>query len=322
MPVIAGLLLASACEKNVEIDIDETAPMMVLNSVLKADSTAVVFLSRTRHVLDNKNITAISGAEVILEDELGNSVTLDYTGNGLYASDALNVEPGKAYTVSASAEGFNPVSATCLVPRTVHITRMDTSSVYTEWGEQQITMDLIFTDPPEEANYYTISATARVAMLNRQIVERLDTLYETPDTLITGYVLDTIDTYVNRFEPVYIESEDLAVEEYDFNGGVIFSDKLFNGKQYSFNMKMYAWAFWDAADTSAIYINLQAIDENYFRYIDTREKHYYAREDPFAVPVVVHSNIDNGIGILGGMTVSSDSLTILPNPYAMDRYYY
>jgi hypothetical protein len=320
--LIAGMLFASACEKNVEIDIDETDPMIVLNSVLKADSSVVVFLSRTRHVLDNKDITPISGAEVILQDENGNKVTLDYSGNGSYTTDEIAVLPGTEYTVSASAKGFNPVTASCMVPRPVEIMRMDTSSLYTEWGDREITMDLIFSDPPDEVNYYTISATARVAVLYREIRERFDTLYETPDTVVTGFVLDTIDTYVNRYEPVYIESEDLAVEEYDFDGGVIFSDKIFNGKQYSFNMKLYTWSFYEAADTSAIYINLQAIDENYFRYIDTREKHYYAREDPFAVPVVVHNNIENGVGILGGMTISADSISIPPSPYPMEHYYY
>jgi len=285
-----------------------------MNGLLEADSTVEIFLSRTRHILDNKELSSLSDADVQIQDEDGNTVTLSYL-NRLYSSGDMKIEPGKSYWITAAAQGFNDVEATCVIPESVAMRYIDTSSSFNEWGERQLSFEIAFSDPPGEKNYYMLSLQAKVEMMHFDIVQRIDTLYidTAKDVVITGIVNDTIKYFIPRYENVWIESEDLAIEQWDYRtNNVIFSDKLFDGKEYTFNGSFYDWFLWGATDTSTLYVKLQSVDEHYFKYIDSREDHYYAKNDPFAVPVVVHNNIENGIGILGGMAASVDSLKLAP----------
>ncbi len=316
-PVILFVVffLISACEKNVDIDIEEIDPMIVLNGVLKADSTVEIYLSRTRHILDNRDITNISDASVEISDDAGNNALLKYGSDKLYETVNMQVIPGRSYTVTAAAPGFNDVSATCVIPDPVPFQRFDTAGTVNEWGDKMMEFDLVFNDPPGENNYYRLSFDARIAVKYQDIVEVYDTLYYDPvkDTAVMGYRVDTIEYVIPQVQGVWFESEDLAIEQWDYNSNaVIFTDKLFDGKEYSFHGTFYTYFLYGAGDTSTVFINFESIDEDYYLYLDSREKHYYAKNDPFAVPVVVHSNVENGVGILGGVSVWRDSIHMAP----------
>ena len=322
--ILGILLITAACEKNVDIDIDEIEPMIVMNGLLQTDSTVQIYLSRTRHILDNVQLSSLGGATVEISGPDGNPVSLVYGKDQLYRTDQIKIEAGKEYTVTASADGFNSVSAVSTMPKKVNIRKIDTLSVRNEWGEKQISFDILIEDPPDETNYYMLSLKARIPVKYIDIIERIDTLYVDPvkDTVILGYVYDTLEYFIPRIDNIYVESEDLAVEQNDyFSNRIIFSDKLFDGKTYSFNGSFYDWFLWEAGDSATVYISLQSVDEHYYKYIDSRADHYYAKNDPFAVPVVVHNNIENGIGILGGATANVDSLKIAPKRNPWDYYY-
>jgi hypothetical protein len=318
-------LFGLSCEKNVDIDIEDLDPMIVLNGLLEADSTVEIFVSRTRHILDNKELGILSDAEVSIIDPEGTSQSLSISGGRTYSSSALIIEQGSRYRVTVEAQGFEPVEATVTVPVSIPIDQIDTASSVNEWGEQKVNFEISFTDPPGEENYYMLSLQAKVPVAYFDIIERLDTLYvdEVKDTVIMGIVYDTIEYTVPRYENLWIESEDLAIEQWDyFNNQLIFTDKLFDGKKYSFNGSYYTWFLWDAGDSATIYYQLHSVDEHYFKYVNTREDHYYAKDDPFAVPVVVHNNIENGVGILGASSASVDSMKVAPKNYPWEGDYW
>ncbi|MDF1570007.1 MAG: DUF4249 domain-containing protein [Bacteroidales bacterium] len=311
-------VLHSACEKNIDIDIDEIETMIVLNGILTEGDHVNMYLSRTRHILDNMQITTLQNATVVIADEEGNTDTLTYGSDQLYRTNRMTIESGKEYTVSASATGYNAISATSLIPEPVPMVRLDTSSSVDEWGEQMFDFSVVFDDPAEVPNYYMLAVRSYYEIARIDFNYILDTLYVDPekDTVVMGYRQDTTEYLDVRNENVWFESENLAIDNEDsYQNRIIFSDKLFDGKKYSITGRFYAWYLQQAKDSATIYISLHAIDEHYYKYIDSRTDHYYAKNDPFAVPVVVHNNIENGVGILGGMSVDTDSITIkLPSP--------
>lgn len=313
LPLLISLL--AACEKNVEIEIDEIDPLIVMNGLLKADSSVEIALSRTRHILDNKQITGLSDATVTIRDEHGNTAVLQFGEKQNYTSHDMKITRGEKYTVTASSEGFYNASAFCVIPETVPIKYIDTVSTYSEWGEKRIDFSLAIDDPADQINYYMLSVNAYVKSSYFDIVERWDTVYVDPvkDTVIFGWVFDTTEISLSRVEPVWIESEDLAIDLWEYNSNnAFFSDKIFDGRTYTLEGSFYTWFLWDATDSSTIYFNLKSVDEHYYKYVQTREDHYYAKDNPFAVPVVVHSNIENGLGILGGLSSAVDSMRMAP----------
>ena len=322
-------LLHSACEKNIDIDIDEIEPMIVLNGVLTEQEQVILYLSRTRHILDNMQITALKNATVLIADEAGNTDTLIYGADQLYRASEMTIEAGKEYTVSASAMGYNAISATSRIPDPVPIVGLDTASSVDEWGEQMFDFTVAFDDPAGVADYYMLTVRSKYEISHIEYDYFLDTLYVDPekDTVVTGYRRDTIVYTDVRRESIWFESENLAIENEDsYSNRIIFSDKLFDGKRYSITGRFYTWFLWEASKPATVYFSLQAIDEHYYKYIDSRTDHYYAKNDPFAVPVVVHNNIEHGVGILGGMSVDTDSILLAPrsrnwdNPVPYDNF--
>ncbi len=312
------VILFGSCEKNVDIDIGDTEPMIVMNGVLKADSTVEIYLSRTRHVLDNTEINSLLSASVEITDDDGNSEALVLGPGNLYRTDQMNIQSGKVYTINASAPGYNDVEATTMIPESVPIARFDTSRVYDDWGEDMIEFSLVLDDPPDVENYYMISIRSDLNYNHTEYFYYLDTLYVDyeKDTAVIGYIRDSVVYKEIRNESIWFESENLAIEQTDsYSSRVIFSDRLFDGRTYTIRGRFSTWFLWGINDSATIDVSLYTIDSHYFRYIDTREDHYYARNDPFAVPVIVHSNIQNGVGILGAMAVDNYTIKLAPfNP--------
>jgi len=317
----AGLIIG--CEKNVDIDIDEIETMLVMNGLLSADSAVDIYITRTRHILDNMDINVLTGVKVRIYDESGNSDSLVYGSGQLYHSNNIHTGEGKTYRITAEMEGMESVEASCTIPYKVPLKKVDTSGIVDEWGNRQISFEIIFDDPPGEDNYYMFSIGSDKVTQYIDYFYELDTLYVDieKDTVVIGYRRDSIVNIYGVNENIWFSSEDLAVDQWDYQSGrIVFSDKLFDGKTYSLNGSFDTYFLYDASDSVTIYMNLHTINYDYYKYLDTRQDHYYAKDDLFAVPVVVHNNIENGLGILGGMSVATDSFKMAPMRY--DYWYY
>lgn len=68
--ILASLIFSIACEKTIDIDIEDSKPKIVLNAEINPDSTIKVHISRSRHILDIANLSTLNDAEVkLFEDE-------------------------------------------------------------------------------------------------------------------------------------------------------------------------------------------------------------------------------------------------------------
>ncbi len=306
-----SLLIVSACEKVIEIEIEEVTPMIVMNAAFTPDSLVSVHLSRTRHILDDSPIQAITIATVEIYEGGLLKETLSYGAEQDYRSRALRPSHGVEYTVKASAESFNDVEASCLIPSPVAIISVDTATVTGDWDERWVTFYLKFRDDPGEDNYYRLRLFERSAWIEYQLEEVYDTLYTDPekDTVVMGWTIDTVEVRYPFFAPYYFDSEELIIEEWLWDDGVIFSDAFIKGEEYSFQGQMFP--VYRGQDTATIYFHFESLSEDYFNYLNTKEKHYHAR-DYFSVPVTIHNNIADGLGVLGGYSQDVDSILMAP----------
>jgi hypothetical protein len=94
LPLVTVFSFTLSCEKNVDIDIDVIDNMIVMNGILKADSSANIYLSRTRHILDNREISELTDARVEISDLDGNTEILSFNEDKVYNTDKLELEPG------------------------------------------------------------------------------------------------------------------------------------------------------------------------------------------------------------------------------------
>jgi hypothetical protein len=53
-----------------------------------------------------------------------------------------------------------------------------------------------------------------------------------------------------------------------------------------------------------MYVVLLSVSESYFRYLKATEFQENNEDNPFATPVQVYNNIENGLGIFAGYSIS------------------
>ncbi|MFZ5941222.1 MAG: DUF4249 domain-containing protein [Bacteroidota bacterium] len=320
--ITALFIFPEGCEKNVDIEIDEIEHMIVLNASLVPDSAIEVTLSRTRHILDGYELKMLSGGTVQISDDLGNAAQLLPGVDGIYRTAALLPVAGREYTVKASVEGYADVEAKTKIPELIPIASFDTSLVEGEGGYLQYNFRLTIDDPADEENFYSIFFHSLSYNAEMLIEEKVDTLYVSQDTVIIAKTLDTTLIYHPFYNQVYINSEDIVVEE-DIGReiGIIFSDKLFNGKSYTLKGSFSDYSLLYSADTATLYYSLKSITRDYYKYLYSLEKHYSAKDDFFSTPVMVQTNITGGVGIFGSYSVYTDSLKFAPMENPFPWYY-
>ncbi len=310
---LIGILGLSSCEKIIEIDLGESKTRLVVNSVLKSDSIISVHLSASRHILDNAGISFISGASVRLYEDnvfIGN---MNHTKNGRYEANYVPVQ-GKEYSIKVSFSDYDDIFANTTVPDAVSIISVDTLTGIGEWGNEVYYFTIRFADPIGE-NYYMLQMRQRYLseIWNPDIVV-YDTLYVSEDTIIvhTTYGAYELEEFENS---VWFYSDDIIIEE-QWNSA-IFSDALIEGKPYSLRVSVDKWNFYGESNT--VFFDLISLDRNAYLYYLSFARHMWNQGDPFAEPVVVYTNIENGIGVFGSSSAHTKSINV---PGYNDSWYY
>ncbi len=306
--IFSFFIIGIACEKTINIDLEDAKIKIVVNGLITPDSTITVNVTRSRHILDNANISSLTNATVNLYENnvlIGN---MNHIGNGNYKIEYYP-KFGKEYKVKVEHPDYDDVFGVTKVLPNIPITKIDTSTVLDEYGDKVIAFNINFTDPTNEENYYlfNISNTYTYEEWDENIIT-YDTLYVGPDTTIVDINYGGNITK-KRTENLWFNSDDIIIEEYMWSNGVIFSDEIINGSNYTLTGEFNKWALYSSENT--ITFELYALSPETFKYYKSVNQHYNTSEDPFAEPVIVYTNIENGIGIFGGSSVYKDSIIVV-----------
>lgn len=274
-----------SCEKEIEFDNEDTEPKLVVNGVFQSDSVWSVHVSYSLNVLDQADITYLSNASVKLKDGNGNLIEdLVHQGEGYYVSPS-GFQPviGNAYRVEVSHPNYPTVNALSSQPFPVAFAVTDTLTISTTYDDF-LQVNFSLPDPGVLGNRYEVRAYA----YNENIY--YDSWGNPIDTVIT------IDPLTLSSNSVYFENGD-GGERYTNR---LFSlDDVYNGQTTDFVVNVHLWS---AAYNSPIYLVVNHCSEEYYRFSYSYQKYTETAGDPFAQPVQVYSNVENGIGVFGGFS--------------------
>ena len=322
--------MAASCESVLFIELEESDKLIVLNGALSKDSTVTVQVSRTRHILDNAAIEPLGSAVVNLYRNGTQIEQLDYVGSGYFSGASVQPSVGEELSIGIELAGYPSVTARCEIPETVGIVSMDTTTVIEEFEEysyvytqESFQMDVTLLDPPGVENYYLLDL-----QVDKSYTSWRDTSYQFIDSLYHNgdwhyFVADTAYAVADIFRYVdqpFVSSPDLVVEAVT-SQGILFSDQLIDGKEYSVRAFTSLQSI-RSADYALVDVRLHSISESYYRYLKSRQKHYETKEDPFAVPVIVFTNVDGGTGFLGGYSSDVESIITFVPEFGDDYWYY
>lgn len=118
----------TSCEKVIEIDLNSASPKIVIEATINNNPGPYkVLLTKTTDYFNPQDYPLISGAEVVISDNLGNTEKLIEKSAGNYETSTLEGVPGRAYTLNVNINGES-FTSTSEMPK---ITMID-SVTYTQ----------------------------------------------------------------------------------------------------------------------------------------------------------------------------------------------
>ena len=282
-----------SCEKVIPFDGDVNTPKLVINSIFQSDSSFKVHVSSSRSVIDTASFKNIDDAIVSIKDKNENIIeTLNHVENGFYKGQTFPQE-NQNYILEVNHPNYANITASDSLPSPIIINSVDTSTIIDPINGNRLQIRMNFDDPENTQNYYLIETYSVNEYL---VIKNSDT---------TEYELDTTKQFM------------VLTDEVFQNGGSpwreqgLFNDLLFNGQNKTLELEIpndswsgseddYDWSY----QTLTLRLYLHNITLSYYYYRTSLELFQNASGNPFAQPVQVFSNVENGFGVFAGSQIS------------------
>ncbi|MCF6353143.1 MAG: DUF4249 domain-containing protein [Cyclobacteriaceae bacterium] len=286
------LLLGFGCETIVDIEVPRNPPSLVINSTLSDDAFIKVHVSQSQYILESGDYKMITGAIVEIFEEGTLVETLPDSLEGYYISANYIPKRGKTYTIKVAKNGFETATAEALMPLdTANIlsVKMDTVRESIDgYTSSYLRFSVEIKDDKAYDNFYNISVYLG------GYFKRYDYSVDPP------VLIDSLYSY----QKLYLQSRDPSLEDFQSYGqNILFNDELFNGSTYKMNVLSSRWGSPDE-NQYTYFVALANTSESYYRYELSSQLQYWVDGDPFAQPVTVYNNIENGFGIFSAFNTA------------------
>ena len=264
----------------------EYTDQLIVNSVLSNTENISIYVGKSANAYSDSVPTRYDNVDVQLVAN-GNTVSVQYDNNTNRFVANRKPVPGQTYevTVTDNAGVLSTANARSRMPEEP----VSKSVRYVENGAVDINgnpsdlLSLTWTDVSGN-NYY---------IAHFYYYSEVADLYLPFDFAMTDETLS---------DPETVELND---------GGYLFNDKLFNGREKTISVVPPGGLV--AGNSDVLYlIELQTVTSDYYQYITTlqkfRDQQDFQESGPFGSAVIVHSNINNGLGVFLTTTLASDTI--------------
>lgn len=291
---ILGALFILSCEKEINFTIENTEPVIVVNSILEANGQFIAYISKSNSVLDanGHTVNEIETANVMVYDDNNNAFQLTHTKYGIYTCSS-HVMPGTNYRIEVTNAGYEKALASQKIPEIVEIKSVTNyiSDSFPQKGFNVRRIDVEFDDPAEKDNFYGLS------ILNKKLVLSFDYTHN-------ALVEMTYRPGVYQVSP----NSETYYDIYNDATEIFFSDVLINGKKTILTLFLNDSYLNPLSEQDTFNIQLFSLSRDYYYYIKSYAIYSYSSQI-FSERVQVYNNIRNGLGIFAGF--SSDSKPLL-----------
>ncbi len=331
--LILLLFSAVSCETTIEFKGTEAEPKIVIYSLLEADSMVAVSVSISHAVFDERyKPKQIANAVVRLYRDGDLLEILNYIPEvplpdyspahpfAKYASQVNTPQYGSTYRIEVEVPGYRMASGEASLPEPVAIMSVDTSHaviVMPDWIENRLIVKARFRDPPGQENFYRVTASALVGIYYGN--------KEEPYLPLMPIIVSEADlSYAFRNEPLIAPKQDEDIfGMYLQNTYNLFTDELISGKEYRLtwesSFQLPDTAYYEFAHTS---FRLHTMTRDLFLYLQSLSAQKQTGDNFLAEPVLVFTNISNGLGIVGAISTSTATLRVGKYPVEGVEYEY
>ncbi|MGO4294279.1 DUF4249 domain-containing protein [Chitinophaga sp. RAB17] len=266
------ILVVCSCKKKITIDIPNEANKPVLNLLMSRDSLMLARLTVSGHIGNGALFPEIRNAVVKLYENGVFKEKMDTVVKGIYTyyKSTVTAKAGATYRIVAAIPGFPEVEGSDFVPEGVATGEISVKSIAA--GSQikgNVTVELH--DKKGEKNYYRI----RIYGLSKDYQGHYN---KWPHKFASGDPKDGLFNNKDRTE--------------------FFTDDVwFDGHSPRFSFLTY---WYNPRDK--IIVEISTLTYSSYTYLFTAFMAHEKNDDPLSEKVIIFNNINNGLGIVGGLT--------------------
>jgi len=287
------ILLLAGCEKKLEYQITNQEPQIVMYAFPMPDSTLQLHASYSTQILSTNDYDKIEDLEYMVAVNGVNQINDQYPPEAEWVNiPEIKNKINDTIQITYLLKDGTSITGSTTIPLPVSILNLDTAktSYINDEGdnENMLRCTLELNDPESVDNYYQIR------------VDHIQDLSSVPP------VKHTID-YIKEDKVFLIrDDESVLLTDVDFLG--TFTDHLFNGSNNKINFLIPEKYL---KQNAGFIVYLYSLTPEYYQFLRTSLEEEAFRDYPIFEPVNIYSNIENGIGVVAGLSV--DTCTIVLN---------
>lgn len=290
--LLTGML---GCEQFLEVELPGQEPRLVINSLLEKSDTIRVYLTKSKGILEGKAFDGfdfVKDGQVFLKTEGGTKVSFGFIDKSnpiesfaYYYLAGYDLKENERYEILARSPGFKEISGQVQFPEQI---------------------------PIKELSYKNLGAAPNAERSDLiEFTLKFDDLQGRNFYELTGRIMGRSTTQANSFyfSDLYPRPVNPAYKRDSWTyHGILFNDLLLNGKDSELVFRVSIPKGYDLE----VVINFSHVTESYYRYEETVGLQGNNRGDFLSQPVLVYTNIKNGMGILKARNTDTKILKILP----------
>lgn len=150
---VALLMLTTACQKVIDIDLKDTPKKIVIEAVVTdIAGQAKVLITQTKNYNESNNPEYLPGGKVTITDSDGNIVTFTESATGRFEAPSLAGQPSKTYTLKVEIDN-KTYTSNVKMPEKVRLDSAYTSEEFL-FGENRKMTTVDYQDPAGVSNFY------------------------------------------------------------------------------------------------------------------------------------------------------------------------
>lgn len=265
--LIYFFLLFTSCtdffEMSVEVDIPEHKSKLAVTAFIVQNSEYQdILVSYSVSGLENTDseVQLINDATIFLKDDSSSYTYHKTDQDGIYTpTEELVLIPGKTYILEVDAPNHEGVTSTQILPAATEI-------IEASYTNKKLKVK--FQDTPAMEQYY----------------------------LVECYYKEVDGQGNEEWRQVWLDSFGTISFWSSVSNGLIFNDQTFDGDEFTFTSDLDSYYF-DESNELQLKVILYNTTKDFFKYDRSYALSWDTEGNPFAEPVIIHRNIENGYGI-------------------------
>lgn len=291
---VSIIMLLTACEKEVALNVEEKDQKLVILcnfspgepfNVELTKSTSLFKASSSSNLVNDAEITICSGSYCAPAFP----VLTPSDANSKYqpSDDLIIPQTDTEYSINIQLDGYDMISAVSSIPEPAKISHASIGSV-TKYQINEfdsigydVRLAFQFLDNQTEENYYQVNFYQVLVGNNPNVVA------------------DTITSIVAN-QGFSLVDESLTGNFNRIDGGILFNDLAFQNSLQELVFQP-SFRFTENRHTPIkIIMELRTVSKEYYNYYNSVYRQTSQDNVPFSDPTIIHSNIDNGLGVFAG----------------------